>query len=844
MSSAKRLRGDRGQTRLASFHAPQGLAVLGLLLVLQAGCGGGDAAGGPDATADAGTATDATLAPETAADTAPAADTTADAAADTAPAADGGADAAADTGPAVDAAADADGAVDVAPDAGADAADTAAGPPPSPAGSVDPFIGTGAQGFNVGNAFPGACTPYGMVKVSPDTTTTVGRPHVFHCGGYRYEDTHVLGFSHMHLHGTGVPDYGVIRFMAATGPMDDAKATPHGYRSRLDHATEEASPGRYAVTLADPDVRVELTAGPRAAWHRYTFPAGAEGVVLVDLGEVMVNGRVEDAAVTVDAAARTVRGWQHNVGDFSGRYGGFRVYFEARFDRAIDSWGVWDTEGRHAAAVGGAGVPLGAWFAFDTATDADVTVQVGISLVSEANAAANLDADLTGATFDDQVDVAEAAWEAELGRVEIEGTTADERTIFYTALYHVMMMPTLLMDVTDEYVGIDQQVHVADGFSYYTDFSMWDTFRTLHPLVTLIQPEYAADFAQTLTRMAEDGGKMPRWPMGTGYTGSMIGSAADCVIAGTYLKGVTNFDVESAYAALLPATVRDGMDEYLALGYVSTTSSGSVSKTLEYAFEDWCIANLAQALGETEDAARFYARAESYRNLWDSETQFFRPRTPEGDFETPFLPTAFADAYTEATAWQYSWFVPHDVPGLVGLFGSPEAMVEKLDRFFAETASHFNFIVPGFYYYHGNEPSIQAAYMFLEAGRPDLAQKWARWVMATNYRTDPGGIIGNDDAGTLAAWYVFSALGFYPLPGSDRYFVGSPIVDRAVLHLAGGDLVVTVEGGGPDALYVQSVRLNGEPLDVPWFTHGDIVGGGTLDFVMGVDPSDWGVWTP
>jgi predicted alpha-1,2-mannosidase len=718
-------------------------------------------------------------------------------------------------------------------------------PPPSPRESVDPFIGTGAEAFNVGNAFPGACVPYGMVKVSPDTTATSGRPWVFHCAGYRYQDDRILGISHMHLHGTGVGDYGVVRMTATTGVMDEAKTTERGYRSRFAHDDEVATPGYYAVTLSDPGVRVELTAGPRAAWHRYTFPASADpGVLLFDLGEVNGTGRVPDAGVTIDPDGRTLRGWQHNVGDFSGRYGGFVVYFEARFDRPLDSFGVRDSVGLRDGAAVGEGTPLVAWVAFDPSADRDVEVQVGLSLVSAENAALNLDADLAGETFEAQLALAQAAWDAELGRVEIEGTTADERTIFYTALYHTMMMPTLLTDVTGEFLGVDKRVHTAEGFTYYTDFSLWDTFRTLHPLVELLDPARAADFAQTLTRMAVLAGRAMRWPMGAGETGSMIGSAVDCVLAETWLKGITGFDVDAAWASLLPGSLREGLAEYESLGYVSATQSGSVSKTLEYAFEDWCLANLGAALGETAAAQRFAARALSYRNLWDPQTQFFRPRHPDGSFVEPFNPVAFEGAYTEASAWQYSWFVPHDVPGLAALFGSAQAMVAKLDELFARTADSFVFHVPGPYYYHGNEPSIQAAYMFLEAGRPDLTQRWVRWILATNYRTDPSGIIGNDDAGTLAAWYVFSALGIYPLPGSDRYFVGSPIVRRAVLHLPGGDLVVTAPGNGPATPYVAGVRLNGAPLDVPWFHHGDIVGGGTLEFEMAAEPAEWGVWLP
>ncbi len=737
--------------------------------------------------------------------------------------------------------------------------DVAEEPPgrPSPFASVDPMIGTGSMGFNVGNAFPGATLPFGMVKLSPDTTGPAGRPWPLHCAGYRYEDSHILGYSHMRLHGTGVPDYGVIRFMPALLPEETEMSaaipveltTAAGYRAPLDHTEEEAAPGYYAITQSgypgDGAIRVELTSTPRAGYHRYTFPDDRAGLVIIDLGEVMVGGRVSEAQVRIDSDDGRVWGSQHNIGQFSGRYGGFTAWFDARFDRPFASYGVWTEEGAQALTEYGEGVPLGVWLWFDgSPSDNVVEAQVGISLVDAAGALGNREAELAEWGFAETRATARDIWSHELERIEIEGTTPDERIIFYTALYHTMMMPTMLTDVDGRFRGVDKSVHEAEDFLYYTDFSMWDTFRTLHPLLTLLMPDRARDMARSLVHMGVVDGAIPRWPMGIGHTNSMIGTAGDCVIADTYVKGVTDFDAEAAYDLLMITAMgrppegsgvhgRSDIEDYVADGFLTTAHNESVAKTLEYAFYDFCLARFAEALGKEDDRALFDERARNYRHLWDPETEFMRPRTPSGEFLTPFEPIAFSDHYTEATAWQYSWFVPHDVVGLVDLFGSAEAMVTKLERFFQETVDTFVFELPGSYYYHGNEPSIQAAYMFLEAGRPDLTQKYVRWILATNYRTDPGGIIGNDDGGTLAAWYVMSALGFYPLPGTARYYIGSPIVSRAVLALPTGDVVITADGAGPDNIYVQGVWLNGEPLEQLWFDHDDLMGGATLHFEMG-----------
>ncbi len=725
--------------------------------------------------------------------------------------------------------------------------DAALPPPLPPVESVDPFIGTGQLVFNVGNALPGATRPFGMVKVSPDTSNNGGAPLVSHCAGYSYNDRHIEGFTHMHLHGTGVPDYENILFMPTAG-MSPEKTRAAGYRAAFSHANEAAAPGYYTVTFDAPAIRTELTASEHAAFHRYTFPAGAAETVVIDVARTAVEGHTNGGEVFVDPAGRRVYGWMHNVGPFSGRYGGFKVWFDALFDRPFASHGTWDDQGLVASREAAAGLLIGAHVDFDPAQGTTVQAQVGISLVGPEGARQNREAELGDLDFDAARTAAAADWAQQLGRIAIQGTTARERTLFYTGLYHALFMPTLLTDVDGRYRGFDGEVHEAQGFRYYTDFSLWDTFRTLHPLLLLLDPERSADMAQSLVTMAEQGGVLPRWPMGTGRTGSMIGSPQDCVLSESVLKGVTDFDVDAAYAYMRevamaenPVGGRGDMGDYLTLGYVAADrANDSVSKTLEYAYEDYCVARLAEALGQDADADLFYTRAFNYGVLWDPETLFFRPKNADGSWAEGFVPTWTSEHFTEATPWQYRFYVPQDVPNFARLFGSNERFAAELDTFFAEAAAQFRFALPTAYYYHGNEPSLHAAYLFNEVGRPAQTQQWVRWILDTNYEARPDGLIGNDDAGTLSAWYVFSALGFYPQPGTERYFIGSPIVAEAVVQLPGGELVIRADNQAPAHRYVQSVRWNGASLSDPYLYHDDLAGGGELHFVMGPEPSSWG----
>ncbi len=717
-----------------------------------------------------------------------------------------------------------------------------------PVDYVDPLIGAGGEGFGIGAAFPGATTPFGLVRLGPDTAMETGAMGVFHCAGYYYEDYLIEGFSHVHLHGTGVTDYGNVMFMPTLG-MDASKTDEEGYLQGFSHDAETVEAGYYAVTLDDTGIVVELTATTHAGMQRYTYPASSDAVVIVDLAHTLGEGVVDAAEVRLDPDNGEITGWMHNVGELSTRLGGVDIYFVTQVDRAPTGYGTFDgTELDEGNAVA-EGADVGAYLRFSTGEGEQVLLRTGVSFIDLDHARANLEAEMDTWDFDAVRNGARTQWNDELSVIEVTGGTEDERVVFYTALYHAMLMPTTFTEVGGDYLGFDLQVHYADGFTYYTDFSMWDTFRTLHPLLALIAPDRQRDMVLSLQRMLEQGGGIPRWALATGDTGSMIGTPADQVIADSYLKGITDFDAEAMLDEMIrhaDGTAEHGgrscIEDYLTYGYVPSDDCGdATSRTLEFAYNDFAVAQLAAALGRDDDAERLYEQSRSYVNQWNPDTMFFQERFADGTWLEDFEPTAFSDDLTEATAWQYRWHVQHDADGLIELFGGAESFASELERMFELTEANPSDPLPNVYYWHGNEPVLHAVYMGAQAGRPDITQRWVRWIMATEYDTTPGGIAGNDDCGTLSAWYVFSALGFYPVVATERYIVGSPVFDEAVLHLAGGDLTIAAEGAGPDAVFVHDVALNGSTLAEPWFVHSDIVHGGRLDLVMGSEPGTWGM---
>lgn len=728
---------------------------------------------------------------------------------------------------------------------------------------VNPFIGSGGRGWSVGSAFVGAAAPFGMVQAGPDATGPLFWPWL-HCSGYHASDDTILAFSHTHLHGTGIPDFGAVGFMPVPGAMRAGLLGPGGPASRFRRETEAASPGYYAVTLDDHAMRVELTATRHAAAHRYT-PAGAGPVtVLVDPAHAVVLGMALDGGVRVLPEAREIEAWAHTQGEFSKPFGGVRTFVVARVDRPFQAHGTWTGKIVKPGTDAADGRDCGAYVTLDAAADSPVAVWVGVSFTDLAHARMNLEAEVAGRTFDDIRRATEDAWESEMSVIRFEGGDAAMREVMATQIYHAFLMPNEFMDVDGSYLGFDGKVHRADGFIYYTNFSLWDTYRTLHPLLVLVKPERQADMIKSLLAMAEQGGFLPKWPLANGYTNCMIGTPADIVIADSVVKGVDGFDVGAAYDEMLatalaptppghPYAGRVGVEDYLALGYVAADRHDqATSRTLEFAIADAAIANLAEHLGRADDAAVFRQRSRNYRNVWDPDTRFFRGRRADGTFLEPFDPLAFALtntlSYTEGNAWQYRWLAPHDPEGLLDLFGGPDAMVEALQTFFDNARAEHAAPVPQDpdeltlmqqpprWYWHGNEPDLHASYLFAIAGRPDLTQEWVRWVATTLYHTGRDGIPGNDDAGTLAAWYVFSALGFLPLPGRDDYVLGAPLFPRAEVRLRDGVLVVEAPGVSDENRYVQSVTLDGHPLTTPLLPHADLARGGTLRFEMGPAP--------
>lgn len=706
---------------------------------------------------------------------------------------------------------------------------------------VNPFVATGGSGFGAGSAYPGAAAPFGMVKVSPDTASHERGLNFLHCAGYHYDDDEMVGFSHIHLHGTGVPDYGNLLLMPVTGPITEERIQEKGYRSKFRHASEKASPGYYKVVLDRWKVKAELTATVRTAYHRYTYPAGTkQRQVLLRLDHALPDGKVSDAEVTVHSE-REVRGWLHSDGALSKRGGGFKLFFVLRSREPFQA-GTWRDQKLYPKEKTQKSARIGVWMTFPEGKN-PVEIQVGLSFVSIEGAQKNLSSERKGWDFEATQKATSDAWEALLSVVKVGGGTTEQRRIFYTALYHVLQMPTILMDVDGLYRGLDGKVHQAKDFVYYSDFSLWDTYRTLHPLLVLLYPKIQRDMVRSLVAMAREGGELPRWPLATGYTSTMVGASADIVIADSYLKGIQDFDVEEAYKAMRRLAMgppkpgsryggRSRIKDYVKLGYVPADKrSGSASITLEFAYNDYAIAQLAKVLGKQGDFELFRKRATNYKNVWDSKLKFFRGKNSDGSWLAEFTDQRWTKDYVEGTAWQYLFFVPHDTPGLVALFGGREETLKKLDEFFRRTEIEQktpNPINLRTYYWHSNEPDLHVATLYQQLGRPADTQRWVRWIMKNKYKDAPDGLAGNDDGGTLSAWYIFNAMGIYPVPAQDVYLLTSPIFPRVVATVQGSTFEVRADNASEKAMYVKSVSLNQKSLQELSIKHTDFAKNGSL----------------
>lgn len=742
--------------------------------------------------------------------------------------------------------------------------------PQDPAASayaaVDPLIGTGGGG----HTFPGAVVPFGMVQLSPDTQIKPRSEAYDWAAGYNYADHTIVGFSHTHFSGTGHSDLGDVLVMPISGAVrlerGDVKVPGSGYTARFSHQSEIARPGYYAVTLEDYAIRAELTASARIGVHRYRFPAGKPAHVLIDLRTSMYDypGKVLWSRLRLRSDG-TVTGFRETRGWAPGR----QLYFALRFSRPISGHELEDTEGeipykgfpppasrepRQRTQLEGRA--LVGVFDFADAPGATLLVKAAISPVSEASAIANLDADMPGWDFDAVRARAESDWARALAVVEVEGP-APLRKSFYTALYHALQAPSLFMDSDGRYRGPDNAVHQARGFTNYSTFSLWDTYRALHPLLTLIQrPQRTNDIVRSLiaAQQVSPYGMLPVWAFQGQETWCMIGYHALPVIADAWMKGIRGYDGREALAAMRATATYgpyDGLAAYMQLGYVPIDEEGeAVSKTLEYAFDDWSLARMAESLGDAPLAAQFYRRAGNWRNVYDPHTGFMRAKKRDGTFREPFDPgvSGYGTDYTEGNAWQYSWYVPQDIAGLVRAHGGADALLAKIDQVFdakvdPKVFAHMEDITGLIgWYAHGNEPSHHIAYLYAAAGQPWRTQARLAAIMNSQYAPRPDGLTGNDDLGQMSAWFIFTALGFYPLaPGSNEYIIGRPFLPRAVLHLPNGRTFTIIARGVDDAHpYIGSVTLNGAPLKRVFLRHAEIMAGGELRFVMQATPNrDW-----
>jgi len=696
----------------------------------------------------------------------------------------------------------------------------AALPPVDHATFVDPFIGTGGHG----HTFPGATRPFGMVQLSPDTRLSGWDG----CSGYHYSDDHIYGFSHTHLSGTGVSDYGDILLMPGTGEPNfnnGADGEP-GYRSKFSKDSEEASPGYYKVHLDNGDIDVELTATERVGIHRYRFPSGSEPYIIFDLAhrDEVIETSIKRFRRSGLTGHRRSKGWAEDQ----------VVHFFAKFSRPVVDFDLRLED--HQACVK---------FAKGTL---NVVVHVGISAVDMTEAHTNLTVEAGEFDFPLHRKMARAAWNKQLGKVAVDGGTDAQRRTFYTALYHACIAPNLFSDISKRYRGMDGKVHRATDFEYYTVFSLWDTFRAAHPLLSILEPRRTNDFVRTMLAQYQQGGALPVWELAGNETDCMIGYHAVPVIWDAYAKGIRGFDAELALEAMKHSADRDerGLPAYREQGFIPAEVEGeSVSKTLEYAYDDWCIAQMAKALGRDEDYARFSERAQSYKNVFDPSTGFMRAKRNHR-WVGPFRPEEVNSHFTEANAWQYSMFAPHDIDGLIELLGGRDALAAWLDRLFeasSDTSGREQADITGLIgqYAHGNEPSHHMAYLYCFAGQPWKTQERVRQILDTLYTDQPDGLCGNEDCGQMSAWYVLSALGFYPVtPGANEYIIGTPIFPSAQLRLKNGKrLTIRAPNVSKTNRYVQGVLINGVPRTGPVVTHEEIMAGGSIVFTMGPEPSRW-----
>ena len=752
-----------------------------------------------------------------------------------------------------------------------------------PATYVDPFIGTNY----FGNTFPGATLPFAMVQLSPDTYDDGWS----YAAGYKWPDSSIMGFTHRHLSGVGMVALGDILVMPTvdtkTRTIPGTRENPdEGYRSRFDHEHEIATPGYYCVLLKDYNVKAEFTVTKRVGFHKYTFPETKNAHIIFDMGHILGKQSDEPSHIEI-VNDTTVQGYKTSPQGI--------VYFVAVFSKQFSSYGTWNKEYKKPELGGGTmnpyktaetGIKVGAFLDYTTTKDEVVMIKVAISTVSIEGAGKNLAAELPGWDFDKVRKDAEKTWNHHLKKIKIKGGTKEQKRVFYTALYHTLLAQQIGNDVDGKYYGMDGKIHVAKGYDFFPTFSAWDTYRSEHPLMTIIETERSNEMIKSIIDKTRNHGWLPAQHFNNLFRPSMVGDHLVPIVVDAYVKGIRDYDInyiyemmkkkaiENAPAGFDPANDRPGLEFYEKHGYIPVDRDDeSVAATLEFAYDDWCIAQLAKELGKDDDYRYFSNRALNYRNVYDKQTGFMRPRMSDGSwlrlckkgelpkpafngdhsyygcFDPLFIGTRPNRHYAESNAWHYLWSVQHDVPGLINLMGGKDAFVKKLDEFFTMspeiTGPNYVGVVGTIgQYVHGNQPSHHVAYMYDYAGEPWKTQMRVNQVMNQLYHDNQGGIPGNDDMGSLSSWFVLSAMGFYEIaPGNGIYTIGTPLFKEVKVNLENGKVfTVIAKNRTKENLYIQSATLNGKPLNKPFLKHEDIMNGSTLVFEMGPEPNkNWGV---
>ena len=721
--------------------------------------------------------------------------------------------------------------------------------------SVNVFIGTGGHG----HTFPGATLPHGMVQLSPDTRLFGWDA----CSGYYYDDTSIMGFTHTHLSGTGIGDYGDILFMPVVGEKPliagTAENPDEGYRSRFSHEQESARPGYYQVLLQDDSINVELTATLRAGLHRYTYPKASDARLIVDM-EPTIHGHQHPVTQIRVVNDSTIAGMKYTVGWAKRHYVYFYAVFSSPFDYKLYSGTEYQSDSTSVTVNTAKAV-----MSFrNLPADGRVLAKVGISSVDEEGARLNVEAEIPNWDFEGVMKQANTTWNEALGKIDIETSDNDSRTVFYTSLYHAFIQPSLASDVDGRYRTMGHEIKQDASYTNYTVFSLWDTFRAAHPLYTIVTPEQNQAFIRSLLRKYDEGGILPKWELASNETGTMIGYHAVSVIADAMMKKQCDFDVKKALEACIRSSVYDTtgvtpmMDRQILngklmpvsikykneLGYIPCDKvGGSVSQGLEFAYNDWLIAQMMKEHNRKDLYDKYMELSRNYRNYFDPETKLMRGRLSDGSWITPFDPASVQrpSNYVEGNAWQWAWFVPQDVVGVMELVGGQKSFEAHLDTLFTTSSEltgdpNAAADVTGMIgqYAHGNEPSHHIPYLYNYAGAPRKTQALVDHILRTLYHNDPNGLSGNEDVGQMSAWYALSAMGFYSFcPGRPVYEIGRPIFDKVTIHLSNGkDFVIQAKNNSVENKYIRSMKLNGEDLAEPRFSHFDLMKGGELIFEM------------